>query len=168
MGAGSVKGDWRMVVGEAGRAEGRIPHVKGRHKQTTTKPTHTRKAASGSWCEGLRRGGSRSSRVELVQGRQGSQNRERVECGELRKGEGESEREKGKGRRERTRENQRKGGRGRLMGYRAINGRRSYPGTLDTFILRTTFPDRLASGPGNRASWLTRVILERRLDLRHP
>lgn len=41
MGAGSVKGDWRMVVGEAGRAEGRIPHVKGRHKQTTTKPTHT-------------------------------------------------------------------------------------------------------------------------------
>lgn len=73
--------------------------------------------------------------------------------------EGKEEREK--------RENEGKSEK-RPMGYRAINGRRSYPGTLDTFILRTTFPDRLASGPGSRASRLTRVILERRLALRHP
>lgn len=57
MGAGSVKGDWRMVVGEAGRAEGRIPHVKGRHKQTTTKPTHTH--TKGSKWELMRRSETR-------------------------------------------------------------------------------------------------------------
>lgn len=78
------------------------------------------------------------------------------------KGEGKREEEKRKGRRERTREKEAE------EGPWAINERPSYPGTLDTFIFRTTFPDRLASGPGSRASWLTRVILERRLDLRHP
>lgn len=68
------------------------------------------------------------------------------------KGEGERGRREKRGKGER--ENERK--RRQREGPWAINGRPSYPGTLDTFIFRTTFPDRLASGPGSRASWLTR------------
>ena len=97
MGSGSVKGDWRMVVGEAGRAEGRIPHVKGRHKQTTAKPTHTRKAASGSWCEGQRGGGSRRSRLELVQGRRGAKTEKGWSVESYGKGRGRARRKRGKG-----------------------------------------------------------------------
>ena len=40
-------------------------------------------------------------------------------------------------------------------------------GTLDALMSRTTFPDRLASGPGDKVSLRTIVILARRPDLSH-
>lgn len=78
MGAVSVKAEWRMVAGEAGKtAASREEGVslmlkknsrakKRKKKERKQQKTHTHKRACGSWYEGQRWGGSGSSGLELV------------------------------------------------------------------------------------------------------